>query len=230
MVTYIPVQSTLSSPVTTGYSIVGERCYGEGGFTSNVIIQGALMVTLTPLAGKSVQYTSTGYVIEGESSPQSIGETMTLTNRRDAQGNFTGFFMELPRKALLNISTLSENVVAHYEGERYLDIDGRSVRTFLYCYIVTEVQSILRFEWYFELTSGILLKFLKAIEINFVRVQWEAYVVINTTLTLTSTHPITALFTNIQTNFYAVVGALVIIILGFYFLTQRKSPTGGGGL
>jgi hypothetical protein len=104
------------------------------------------------------------------------------------------------------------------------------VRTFLYCYIVTEVQSILRFEWYFELTSGILLKFLKAIEINFVRVQWEAYVVINTTLTLTSTHPITALFTNIQTNFYAVVGALVIIILGFYFLTQRKSLTGGGGL
>jgi len=117
--------------------------------------------------------------------------------------------------------------VAHYEGERYLDMDGRSVRTFFYCYIVAEVQSILRFEWYFEATSGILLKFLKAIDLNFVRVQWEMYVVVNTTLTLTGTHPITAFFANIQTQFYAVVGALIITILGFYFLTQRKAPAGG---
>lgn len=230
MVTYIPVQSSLSSPVTTGYTITGERCYGESGFTSNVIVQGALVVTLTPLTGDSVQCASTGYVIEGDSSPKSIGKTTIFTDRRDAQGNFTGFFMEFPVKTFLNISTLSKNVVAQYEGERYLDVNGRSIRTLFYCYIVTEVQSILRFEWYFEATSGILFKFLKAIEINFMCVQWEAYVVANTTLLLTGTHPITALFMNIQTHFYAVVGALIITILGFYFLTQRKSPAGDDAL
>ncbi len=229
MITYIPVESHFTAPVTTGYTIAGERCYGEAGFTSNVIVRGALMVTLTPLAEASVQCASSGYISEGDSSPQAIGETTILTDRRDAQGNFTGFFMEFPINPLLNVSTLSETVAAHYEGERYLDIAGQSVRTFFYCYVVTEVQSILRFEWYFEVTSGVLLKFLKAIEINFVRVQWEAYVVANTTLTLTGTHPITAFFTNIQTHFYAVVGALIITLLGFYFLTQRKSPTGGEG-
>jgi hypothetical protein len=230
MITYSPVRGNLSSPATTGYLITGERCYGEGGFTGNVAVQGALVVTLTPLSASSVQCASSGYISEGDSEPEPLGETKVLTNRRDAEGNFTGFFMPFPVPTVLNVSTFQENVVAQYEGKRYLEIEGQSVRTFLYCYIVTEVQSILRYEWYFEASSGVLLKFLKAIEINFMRVQWESYEATNTTLTLTGTHPITAFFANIQTQFYAAIGALVITILGYYFLTQRKSSAGGAAL
>ena len=207
-----PAHAVTFSKVTTYYTISGELCYGDGGFTGNQVISGELAVTLTPITGNTVKCDSSGY----------LEESLVVENRRQGDGNYTPFFINLPAKSVINITTFTKNVVAQYIGDRYLEVEGESVHTQFYCYVVNEIQSILRFEWYFEYESGILLKFFKAIEINFVRVQWEEYMVQNTTLLLEGTHPVTAFFTNIRETFFAVVGAVVTAILCFYFLTQKK--------
>jgi len=202
--------------VTTYYIISGERCYGSGGFTAPQAIKGELAVTLIPITGNTVKCESVGY----------LTESLTVENRQQGDGNYTPFFINLPASSSINITTFAENVVAQCIGDRYVEVGGKSVYTYLYCYVVNAPQSILRFEWYFDSESGVLLRFYKSITLNFVTVQWEEYMMKNTTLELVGAHPITALFTNIQTDFVAIVGAVVIVILSFYFLTQKKLRQG----
>ena len=211
-----PAHAVTFSQVTTYYTISGELCYANGGFTGSQAISGELLVTLTPMTGNTVKCESTGYV----------EENLLVEDRQQADGNYTPFFINLPAQARINITTFTKNVVSQYVGDRYLEVEGKSVHTHFYCYIVNEIQSILRFEWYFEYGSGILLKFFKAIDLNFVRVQWEEYMAVYTTRALTGAHPVTAFFTNIRENFFAIVGALVTVILCFYYLTQRKLQRG----
>jgi len=216
-----PIHALGTSPTTTYYAITGELCYNEGGFSGNYPVSGTLGVKLTSLTPETVRCERWGYIQEGSSSSV-IGESVLVEDRQEPNGNYTLFFLDFSANATLRIGTMTKDVVAHYIGERYVKVGDTSVRTRHYCYVVNEVQSILRFEWDFEAMSGVLLKFSKSIEINFVRVQWEEYVVKNSTLTLTSAHPVAAFFTNFQENFYAGTGALIGILLLFYVLTQKK--------
>jgi len=222
-----PAGAVSSTPATTFYMISGEMCYGEGGFIGGYTISGKLGVRLTLFSPDTVRCETWGYLKEGESN-NSMVMNVILTHRQESNGNYTLFFIDLPANATIHVNILDLNVVARYLGERYLSVGDKSVKTHYYCYVFNELQSILRFEWYFEAESGILLKFSKFIEVNFVKVQWLDYIVQNTTLSLAGTHPVSAFLANIRGDFFAGTGAIIAGLLFFYMLTlkkmQRSSP------
>jgi len=206
---------------TTFYTISGELCYNSE-FMESYGVSGVVGVRLASLGTGKVQCEEWGYLQEGTQDPDSLVESVLVEDRKKSDGNYTLFYIDLPVNATIHINTLDKNALAQYCGERYVSIGAKSVRTSYYCYVVAEVQSILRFEWYFEWDSGILLKFTKSIAVNFARVQWLDYTVKNTTLYLAGTHPVTAFFANVQEHFFAGTGAVIGVILFYYILTRNK--------
>ncbi|MHA1132516.1 MAG: hypothetical protein ACTSQQ_17145 [Candidatus Helarchaeota archaeon] len=211
---------------TTFYEISGEMCYDyfTNAFVGSYTVEGQLRVKLDWINPTKVDYEVWHYMVNPNSGMIIINETRSgsLINHMDADGNFTPFFTEIPCPMKENLYTMTESVEAYYMGERYIEFNGKFIRTHWYCYTLAELYAIYRCEWYFEWDSGILLHLVKSITVNLIPVQWIEYKLANTTLSLTEGHPINAFFVNQQANFYAGVGAAVIVSFLFFFLIQRK--------
>ena len=222
---FVPTGHASQFPdTTTHYAISGQMCYLDSQFTESFPVTGAMRVTLEPQGFGIVYYDLWYNITHGDTLGVYLdnAETGTLVHRCTVDGNFTLFYAEIPSPDTQPIHTFLETVDAHYLGERYLAVNGMHVRTHFFCYSVAEAQSILRFEWYFEWESGVLLRFYKSITVNFILVQWLDYMVKNTTLSLEGSHPVTAFFANFKENFYAIIGATITVIILFYYLVQKK--------
>ncbi|MFX1296439.1 MAG: hypothetical protein ACFFD2_16490 [Promethearchaeota archaeon] len=227
---FSPSSRAFQIECTTFYYISGEMCYDQqiGMFTGSYSVEGLLKATLTPKDPDTVEYNFWHLLINSEKDNILIDEeeTGTLVDRAKPDGNYTPFFTDLPPSGPQFIHTLTETVEAHYLGMRYVNVNGHFVKTYYYCYIHAELQTIYRCEWFFEYETGILLQLSKSIEVNLIRVQWINYLVENTTISLTANHPISAFFSNQRANFFASVGAVIIVIFSFYYFIQKKVRRG----
>ncbi len=226
---YIPSGWTASfAQVTTGYAVSGQICYVEGGFINSYMVRGEMKIILTVQTASNIKYEESYYLRNDEGALlEQESRAGVFANRIDEAGNYTLTFVEMPIKEVQYLSTLTESVPAQYLGVRYLDMEGQWVQSQYYCYVVTSGQTVLRDEWWFDANTGTLLRFLKSIEMNFVRVQWVDYYVKNTTLSLEGVHPVTAFLGNVQETFFAVIGAVCVGIVLFYLLVQQKAGKGG---
>jgi len=222
------IASIAFTEVTTYYTISGEMCYNEIGFVESYDISGEMMVNLKLLSSPTVECDYWYYEnkLGSNHTIHEEDETILLVNRKQWDGNYTSFYIEFPTQSKIPIHNSYENVEASYMGKKYVFWNNQYISTYYYCFSVSELQNVLRCEWFFEETTGVLLRFIKSIEINFVRVQWVEYMVKNTTISLSGVHPITALFTNFRECFVGVGGAAVIIIFLFYYLIREKSQRG----
>lgn len=224
MMTPVTAQSVGFTNVTSYYSVSGEICYSDFGFVETYSVGGEMRVDLNKITNVVVNYDYSLLIhnLDADSIYQEGAGSGTLVNRLDLDMNYTLFFVSVqtPRTQFLPITNASVEVVR--QGVRYVEVNGQHVKALYFCYSLTEMQNILRFEWYYEWNSGILLQFVKSIDINFLRVQWLDYRLKNTTLILTGEHPITVFFTNNQENFYAIVGAAIIVVILFYYLILQK--------
>lgn len=220
-----PTNSIDSSNVTTYYNISGEICYGEGGFVESYSITGELKVILKPISYNLIECENSYYInnTKSEITIDQGAETHLYENRRNADGNYTLFYIENPTPNLLKTNNFAENIEANYLGEYYTLFNGKYIKTHYFCYSIAEMQNILRYEWFYDTESGVLLRFIKSVETNFVRVQWTDYNIENTTLSFSNSHPITAIFTNFKEIFFAVIGSSISVGITFYYLVQKKA-------
>jgi hypothetical protein len=211
--------------VTMGYTVSGELCYDQGGFVESFPVLGEMRVTLDLLSLYLVEGECSCYINNTKSNTvyESVDRTDLYANRVDVEGNFSPFYIEFPLQESLEINTFHENVKAMYLGVRFVRFHGKYIKTHCYCYCMAELQNVLRCEWYFDYNAGVLLRFVKSVEMNFIRVQWIDYLVKNTTLSLPGSHPISAFFANYKESFYAVVGASIIVVMLFFILIQKKA-------
>ena len=210
--------------VSTDYIVRGELCYNSHGYVARYPVVGEMHASLTSISSREVSFTFS-YWLQHATSEQIFEQVSTsglIVDRIQPDGNVTLLFIDLPCGTPQNFSTLTNNVLAHYQGERYVSVGGKEVKARYFCTAIADLQTVLRFEWYFEWKSGILLQFSKSIEQNLVRVQWLDHKAENTTLSLIGSHPVTALFANIQEWFYGGIGAGIIGVFLFYFLIQKK--------
>jgi len=218
------------SSVEVGYTITGEKCYDAGVYHPSVAIHGEMRMALTVQSMIAVSYSFSYYI-------QNVAENRTIEERAESgvllvrikpDGNATCLFIELPSPATQLLDTFIDTVEAHHLGERFVLVAGHYVRAHYFCYTMQEPLSvILRYEWYFAWDSGVLLQFSKSIEVNLIQVQWVEYKITNSTLTLTGSHPITAFFTNLRAEFFAGVGAGLVVAIAFIYLVQKKAVRGG---
>jgi hypothetical protein len=238
LISCIVVQCCLASPAhttgipegTTYYRISGEMCYDyfTNTFVGSYTVEGQMRVGLDWLNPSRVDYELWHFLTNPEGEAVLVNETDsgTFIDRMKEDGNYTPFFADLPCPSRMGLHTLTESVEAQYLGERYVLVDGKYIRTHCYCYTQAELYSIYRCEWYFEWDSGVLLRLFKSIEVNLLPVQWIEYSLENTTVSLTTTHPVTAFFTNQQATFFGILGAAIAVVLSFYLIIQRKVRRG----
>lgn len=209
---------------TTYYAVTGEKCHDNLGFTESYPVDGWMRVDLNPITTSQVSYDVRCLVTNPASGVvlENYTEADTTNNRVMSDGNSTLYFITLPTAPTQSLFTFLESVDAYYMGERYVAINGEFIRSHYFLHVLTVPQNILRCEWFFEWDTGVLLSFVKSIEANFIRVQWVEYKVTNTTLSLTGAHPVLAFLTNFRDNFYAVIGGIILAIVLFYFLIQKK--------
>ncbi len=218
------------SHTITYYQVSGEMCYDyfTNIFVGTYSIKGQMRVELIPYGPETVEFVSWHYLINDDSGTPILNEEEhgTLTNRMKSDGNFTAFFSTTPPPPIQQIYTLVETVEAQYIGLRYVNFKGQFIKTYFYCYTQADLHSIYRCEWYFDYDTGVLVRLVKSVEVNLIRVQWIEYSIKNTTLFLTGNHPVVAFFTNFRANFFAILGAVTMILFSFYYLIQKKAQRG----
>lgn len=210
--------------VSTDYTVRGEFCYGANGYVSGYPVSGEMRSSLTVVSDSTVSFTFVHILTHAETGVEFEHDTKSgeIIDHLEPDGNDTLLFISFPLSKTQPLSTLSHTITAYYHGVRYVNLNGIHVPTHYFCIALADLQTVLRFEWYFEWNSGILLQFCKIIEQNLVRVQWLEYKVANTTLSLSGAHPVTAFFANIQEWFYGSLGAGIITIVLFHYLIQKK--------
>lgn len=208
---------------TASYTITGELCYEGGTFFAGTPVSGTMWVQLNPGTGTVVECAYSYTIQTADTTLEAQDGTSTYVSRRGYDGNYTLFYIDLPAAAKVTVTTLRENVQATRVGVRYVQVAGQLVKAHYYCYVVQDMQSVLRFEWYFEWHSGVLLQYAKHIETNFVRVQWLTFRMTDSTLVVEGAHPVAGWFANVQEQFFAVLGAGGVIVVAGSYLIKRKA-------